>query len=134
MIFTHNRILFIFPTIHTKWPKSRTHIKQGTFWSLHGHEPFFFCSIHQQITVTPKHITKPEDISLVIKTKPQHSPGLPEMSELSENNPENSTRTIRKQSRKFSSDCPKIVSKIPKNLYIEIYGLSRPQRKPQAIK
>ena len=25
-------------------PKSRTHIKQGTCWSLHGHEPFFFVS------------------------------------------------------------------------------------------
>ena len=39
MIFTYNIILFIFPTIHTKWPKSRTHIKQGTSWSLHGSSP-----------------------------------------------------------------------------------------------
>ena len=39
MIFTHNNILFIFPIIHTKWPKSRTHIKQGTSWSLHGSSP-----------------------------------------------------------------------------------------------
>ena len=39
MIFTHNNILFIFPTIHTKLTKSRTHIKQGTSWSLHGLSP-----------------------------------------------------------------------------------------------
>ena len=39
MIFTHNSILFIFPTIHTKWPKSQTHIKQGTSWSLHSSSP-----------------------------------------------------------------------------------------------
>ena len=105
MIFTHNNILFIFSTKHTKWSKSRTFIKQGTSWLLHGYEPFFFCFIHQQITVIPKHTTKPEDISPGIKTKPQHSLGLPE------NSPKNPIRIIRKQSQKFSPNCPKTVPK-----------------------
>ena len=50
----------------------------------------FFGSIHQQITMIPKHTTKPEDISPEIKTKSQHSPGLPE------NSFENPIRTVRK--------------------------------------
>ena len=39
MIFTHNSRLFIFPTTHTKWPKSLTHIKHDTSWSLHFSSP-----------------------------------------------------------------------------------------------
>ena len=77
----------------------------------------FFCSIHQQITVIPKHTTKPEDVNPGIKTKPQHSPGLPEnsskiLSEESKNSPKNSVRTVQKQSQKFNSDCLKTISKI----------------------
>ena len=132
MIFTHNHILFIFPTIHTKCSKSRTHIKQGTSWSLHSHEPFFL--FHSSTNYCD------EDINLGIKTKPQHSSGLPKNSsenpartvqkqsqkiqpKLSENSPKNSVHTIRKQSQKFSPDCLKTVPKfqpglsenIPKN-------------------
>ena len=95
-------------------------------------------TVHHRIIGIPKHTTKPKDISPWIKTKPQHSLGLPE------NSPENPLRTVRKKSRKFSSnhtktvlnlspDCPKTVLKIPKNSYAqskklgtEIYGLSRP--------
>ena len=93
-----------------------------------------------------KHTTKPEDISPGIKTKPQHSPGLPE------NSPQNSVMTVQKQSRKFSSncskkvsklsfDCPKTIPKISKNFYTqsknlitEIYSLSRPLSQSIAIK
>ena len=95
IFFTHNHILFIFPTIHTKWSKSRTHINRaplGLFMTMNH----FFGSIHQQITVIPKHTTKPEGISHEIKTKPQHSPGLPE------NSCENLVRNVREQSQKFS--------------------------------
>ena len=147
-------------------------IQQGTSRSLHKQEPVWFhASIHHFITKQatqngpilgpiyyraplgpftvrhriigiPKHTTKPEDISPRIKTKPQHSPELPE------NSSENLVRTVRKFNSncsktipKFSPDCLKTVSKILKNSYTqskkfgtEIYRLSRPLRKFQAIK
>ena len=94
----------------------------------------------------PKHTTKPKDISPEIKTKPQHSPGLPE------NSPENFVMTVQKQSRKFSPNCSKTVPKLSpdcsktipkisknsytqsKNLRTEIYGISRPLSQSTAIK
>ena len=75
MIFTHNNILFIFLTIHTKW-SSLGPIKIGHL-SVPSLPRTCFGSIHYRITVIPKHSTKPEDIGPVIKTKSQHSPGLP---------------------------------------------------------
>ena len=71
-------------------------------------------TVRHQITVIPKYITKPEDISPGIKTKPQHSPGLPGTIP---KNFQYLVRTVRNQSRKFSPDCPKIVLKIHKNSY-----------------
>ena len=95
-------------------------------------DPF---TIHNRIIRIPKHTTKPKDISPGIKTKSKYSPGL------LENSPENPVRTVREQSQKFNPNCPKIVLKIPKNFYTqskklgtEIYCISRPLRKPQAIK
>ena len=103
-------------------------------------------TVRHRIIGIPKHTKKPKDISPRIKTKPQHNPGLPE------NSLGNPIRTVRKQSQKFSPDCPKtipkfspncqkIVPKISKNSYTqsknfstEIYGLSRPLSKSQAIK
>ena len=91
--------------------------------------------VHHRIIGIPKLTTKPKDLSPGIKTKLQHSPGLPE------NSPKNLFRTIRKQFPKFSPDYSKTVPKIPKNSYTqskklgtEIYGLSRPLSQSQAIK
>ena len=107
-------------------------------------------TVYHQIIGIPKHTTKPKDISPGIKTKPQHSPGLPENS--LENSLEIHARTVRKQSRKFSPNCaktvpkfspycPETVPKILKNSYTqskklgtEIFGFSRPLSQSQAIK
>ena len=125
--FTHKQHVIHFSNNNTqKWPKYRTHIKQGTSWSLHGLSPNYWDT---------KTHHKPKDISLGIKTKPQYNPRLPE------NSPKNPVRTVSKQSRKFSPncpktvlkfspDCPKTIPKIPKNSYTqykklgtEIYGI-----------
>ena len=49
-------------------------------------------TVHHRIIGIPKHTTKLKDISPMIKTKPQHSPGLPK------NSPKNHVQTVRKQS------------------------------------
>ena len=86
MIFTHNSILFIFPIIHTKWPKSRTHVKQGTSWPLH-------CSSPDYCDTKTHHKTR------------RHQ---------SRDQNQNSTwsRTARNQSQKFPIFSPKILGLI----------------------
>ena len=99
--FTHNSMLFIFSTITYKMTQISYSHKQSISRSLHDHEPFFF-SIHQQISMIPKNSTKPEDISLGIKTKLEPNPRLPGTI------PKNFQYSVPKS----CPDCPKIVLKI----------------------
>ena len=115
MIFTHNRILFIFPTIYTKWLTYQTHIKQGTSWSLHSHEPFFlFHSSTSYYDIkthnkTRRHQSWDQNQTSTQTTRKQFRKSYPDcqkivpkiQSGLLENSPENSTHIVEKQSRKF---------------------------------
>ena len=91
---------------------------------IYNRAPLGPFTVRHQISVIPKHTTKPEDISVGIKTKPLSSPRL------LENSPEISALTVRKQSRNFNPNCskkvPKLspdysktVPKIPKNSYTQ---------------
>ena len=121
-----NMILFTQHVIHRSNNTQQGHnlgpIQQGISRSLHKQEPVWFHAsiyhfITKQATQTRRHQSRDQN-----KTSTQF-------------------RTARKQFRKSCPDCPKTVSKIPKNFYTqskkfrtEIYGLSRPLSKSQAIK
>ena len=73
--FLKHSMIFKSSNNHTKWSTLRP-IKTR-YLSVPSLPQTSFGFIHHRITVIPKHSTKPEDISPGIKTKSQHSPGLP---------------------------------------------------------